>query len=83
MLSFVEMDPLCKHLFTAIVVGPEEIKLCLHLGLLGKLKKLIPPTWKIVHYYDEFKPIFNDYTSATFIDGVPDLKQSDGEHRLC
>jgi hypothetical protein len=82
LLSFVNMDPRWKHPFTALVVGPTQSgKTVFTFKFIREARKLIhPPPEKIVYCYGEFQPIFSDYKSVTFHDGLPDLKQFDGKY---
>jgi hypothetical protein len=76
------MDLRWKHPFTALVVGPTQSgKTVFTFKFIREARQLIhPPPEKIVYCYGEFQPIFSDYPSVTFHDGLPDLKQFDGKH---
>jgi hypothetical protein len=75
------MDLRWKHPFTALIVGPTQCgKTVFTFKFIGEAKNLIHPApEKIIYCYGEFQPIFNQYPSVTFHDGLPDIKQFDGE----
>ena len=68
------MFPLC-HPFTAIVSGPTGCgKTAWALRLIDNIREMIEPvSRRIWYYYREYQHAFNNYASAHFEEGLPQL----------
>ena len=84
MSSFVIMDPRWKHPFTAIVSGPTGSgKTVFTFRFIREATELISPQVdKIMYCYGEYQPIFNEYPDVVFHEGLPDISQFDGQHKI-
>jgi hypothetical protein len=73
------------HAFTALIVGPTQCgKTVFTFKFIGEAKNLIHPApEKIIYCYGEFQPIFNQYPSVTFHDGLPDINSLMENAQLC
>ena len=78
------MDPRWKHPFTAIVSGPTgSEKTVFTFRFISEAANMIsPPVEKIMYCYGEYQPVFNDYPDVIFHEGLLDISQFDGEHKI-
>jgi hypothetical protein len=77
------MDPRWKHPFTAIVAGPTGCgKSVFTFKFISEVQNIIsPPPEKIMYCYSIYQPLFDQFPSVVFNDGLPDISQFDGKHR--
>jgi hypothetical protein len=78
------MDPRWKHPFTAIVSGPTGSgKTVFTFRFIREAANMIsPPVEKIMYCYGEYQPVFNEYPDVIFHEGLPDISQFDGQHKI-
>ena len=78
------MDVRLKHAFTCTVAGPTNSgKTWFVFRLIKHAENMItPPPEKIVYCYGEFQPIFAEYPSVEFHEGLPSADRFDGRHRV-
>jgi hypothetical protein len=78
------MDPRWKHPFTAIVSGPTGSgKTVFTFRFIREATELISPQVdKIMYCYGEYQPVFNEYPDVVFHEGLPDISQFDGQHKI-
>ena len=78
------MDVRLKHAFTCTVAGPTNSgKTWFVFRLLKHAENMItPPPEKIVYCYGEFQPIFAEYPSVEFHEGLPSVDRFDGRQRV-
>jgi hypothetical protein len=74
------MDVRLKHAFTCTVAGPTSSgKTWFMFRLIKHFESMItPPPEKIVYCYEEFQPMFEEYPTVGFQEGLPNVDQFDG-----
>jgi len=77
------MDTRLQHPITAIVAGPTGCgKSVFTFKLISEAQHLIsPPPEKIMYCYSMYQPLFDQFPSVEFNEGLPDIAQFDGKHR--
>jgi len=77
------MDTRQRHPFTAIVAGPTGCgKSVFTLKLISEAQNMTtPPPDKIMYCYRMYQPLFDQFPSVEFNEGLPDLAQFDGKQR--
>ena len=73
-----------KHPFTCTVAGPTSSgKTRFVFRLIRHADEMIyPPPEKIVYCYGEFQPSFMELSNVEFQEGLPNIDQFDGKHRV-
>jgi hypothetical protein len=78
------MDVRLKHAFTCTVAGPTSSgKTWFVFRLIKHVESMItPPPEKIVYCYGKFLPMFAEYPTVEFQEGLPSVDQFDGRQRV-
>lgn len=71
----VEMSCKLQRLFTSVVAGPTGCgKSVWVLTLIDNVQQMIEPApTRILYCYGEYQPVFNNYSSVNFHEGLPEL----------
>jgi hypothetical protein len=77
------MDPRWRHPFTALVAGPTGCgKSVFTFKLICEAQDMIsPPPEKIMYCYTMYQPMFDEFPTVEFNEGMPDITIFDGKHR--
>ena len=83
MAQYFDFDPVIKHPFTSMVIGPTQCgKTYFVLRLISCSNVFDKPPERIIWCYDFFRDIFRSFLNIEFFKGLPSIDMLDGRRTL-